>query len=201
MKPIIYRLPISQPTLRKTQSLACSLLVDIQKAYAHVHKLGTSAAQTDIHSESTSFSVALQLFDEASELSVVSATAIIGRFVQQHRHEEAMYLFSRMLVSNIRPNEFTFGTVTHSSTALGNLYIGKQIHACATKIGLHSNVYVGSALLDHYAKLSTIEEAQRVFEDTCNRNVVSYTTLIGGYLKKERTFERCPRETLFLGMQ
>ena len=190
MKPIIYRPSISRPTWRKTQSLACSHLVDTQKAQAHAHKLGTSAAQPDIivsHSESTSFSDALQLFDKASDLTVVSATAIIGRFAQQHRHEEAMCLFSRMLASNIRPNESTFGTVTHSSTLLGDLYIGKQIHACATKIGLHSNVYVGSALLDLYAKLSTIEEARRVFEDTHQRNVVSYTALIGGYLKKERT--------------
>ncbi|KAL6285265.1 hypothetical protein ACE6H2_009655 [Prunus campanulata] len=59
-----------------------------------------------------------------------------------------------MVVSNIIPNEFTFGTVVHLSTALGDLNIGKQqLHACATKIGLHSNVFVGSAILDLYAKL------------------------------------------------
>ncbi|KAL7169966.1 hypothetical protein ACSBR2_034922 [Camellia fascicularis] len=90
-----------------------------------------------------------------------------------------------MLVMNIRPNEFTFGTVTHSSTALRDLNLGKQLHACAAKIGLESNVFVGSAILDLYAKLSTIEEARRAFDDTHEPNVVSYTTLICGYLKKE----------------
>ncbi|KAL6280861.1 hypothetical protein ACE6H2_017742 [Prunus campanulata] len=66
-----------------------------------------------------------------------------------------------MLVLNIRPNEFTFGTVIHSSIALGDLNIGKQqLHTCATKIGLHSNVFVGSAILDLYAKLSITQDAK-----------------------------------------
>ncbi|KAL4605200.1 hypothetical protein ACB092_09G011700, partial [Castanea dentata] len=177
---------------RKTQSLAFSHLIETNKTHhAQAFELGSSAVQSSkailYHSESTAFLDARKLFDEVSDLSVVSATAIIGRFVRQHQYEEAIYLFSRMLVSNVRPNEFTFGTVIHSSTALGNFNTGKQLHACATKIGLHSNVYVGSALLDFYVKLSAIEEAQRAFEDTREPNVVSYTTLMGGYLKKKRT--------------
>ncbi|KAM3736832.1 hypothetical protein ACB098_09G011000 [Castanea mollissima] len=161
-------------------SLAFSHLIETNKTHhAQAIKLGSSAVQSSkailYHSESTAF------------LDALSATAIIGRFVRQHRYEEAIYLFSRMLVSNVRPNEFTFGTVIHSSTALGSFNIGKQLHACATKIGLHSNVYVGSALLDFYVKLSTIEEAQSTFEDTREPNVVSYTALMGGYLKKKRT--------------
>ncbi|KAF5464735.1 hypothetical protein F2P56_014789 [Juglans regia] len=189
MKPIIHRSLVSQPIWRISLRLASSHVVEIQKHHAHTRKLGTSGVQpahTVAIPESISFPVALQLFDEMSDLGVISATHIIGHFARQHRHEEAIYLFSKMLVSNITPNEFTFGTVTHSSTLLGNLNIGKQVHACAMKIGLHSNVYVGSALLDFYAKLSTTEEAQRAFEDTFEPNVVSYTTLISSYLKKER---------------
>ena len=117
MKPIIYRFSISQPIWRKTPSLAFSHLIETKKAHAHDFKLGTSAVQSSkaipYHSESTAFLDARKLFDEVSDLSVVSATAIIGRFVRQHRYEEAIYLFSRMLVSNARPNEFTFGTVIH----------------------------------------------------------------------------------------
>ncbi|KAB2630721.1 pentatricopeptide repeat-containing protein [Pyrus ussuriensis x Pyrus communis] len=161
---------------RKSHSSACSLLTETQKAHTHSLQARNSDA----------FWHARQLFDETPDLSVVSATTIIGQFARQHRHEEAIYLFCRMLVLNIRPNEFTFGTVIHSSTALGDLSIGKQLHACATKTGLHSNVFVGSAILDLYAKLSVTQDAQRAFEDTQYPNVVSYTTLICAYLKKEK---------------
>ena len=88
---------------------------------------------------------------------VADATTMIQGFVKRHCHEDAIYLFSKMLASKIRPNEFTFGTVLNSSTALGNVVVGKQLHACAMKIGLSCHVFVGSALLALYFKLSTIE--------------------------------------------
>ncbi|CAI8595931.1 unnamed protein product [Vicia faba] len=136
--------------------------------------------------DSTTFDVACNMFDEMSDLTVQSATNIICGFSRRHFHEDAIYLFSRMFAPKIRPNEFTFGTVLHSSTRLGNVVVGKQIHGCAVKTGFVSNVFVGSALVDLYVKLSAIEEAQMAFEDTKYPNVVSYTTLIGGYLKTHK---------------
>ncbi|MBA0880787.1 hypothetical protein Goshw_026229 [Gossypium schwendimanii] len=151
---------------------------------------------------STSFADARKLFDEMSVLDVVSSTSIIGTFCKQHLHKEAIYLFTRMLFNNIRPTEFTFGTVIHSSTLLKDLNIGKQLHGCTIKSGLNSNVFVGSASLDLYSKLSTIEEARKVFEDTHQPNVVSYTTLISGYIKNKRfedalwVFEEMPERNV-----
>ncbi|XWS55715.1 hypothetical protein CRYUN_Cryun09bG0024200 [Craigia yunnanensis] len=162
----------------RTCRAASNLLIDTQKA-ASIHILASNES-------SNAFLDACQMFDEVSDLDVVSANSIIGSFSKQHHHKEAIYLFSRMLFNNIRPTEFTFGTVMHSSTLLKDVNIGKQLHACAIKMGLNSNVFVGSASLDFYSKLSTIEEARRVFEDTYQPNVVSYTSLISGYLKKER---------------
>lgn len=124
------------------------------------------------------------MFDEMSDLTVESATTIISGFSKRHCHEDAIYLFSRMFASKIRPNEFTFGTVIHSSNVLGNVVVGKQLHACAIKTGFGGDVFVGSALIDLYVKLSTIEEANKAFDDTQFPNVVTYTTLIGGYLKR-----------------
>ncbi|XP_050384571.1 pentatricopeptide repeat-containing protein At5g42450, mitochondrial [Argentina anserina] len=173
MKPKLCRYPLSQFIQR---TLHTSSPIETQKANAHL--LGharTSEAMLNAH----------QVFDETPDLNVVSATTIIGSFARQHQYEEAVYLFSRMLVLNVRPNEYTFGTVIHSSTALGDLNIGKQLHAFATKMGLHSNVFVGSAMLDLYAKLSSLQDARRAFEDTQKPNVVSYTALICAYLKKE----------------
>lgn len=115
---------------------------------------------------------------------MVSATTLIGHYAKQKRHEEAVSLFPRMLSLNIRPNEFTFGTVIHSSTAIGDLNLGKQLHGIVIKMGLNSNVYVGSAILDFYVKLSSIEDAKSAFEDTHEPNVISFTTLMRGYLKK-----------------
>ncbi|XWS59769.1 hypothetical protein CRYUN_Cryun08bG0150000 [Craigia yunnanensis] len=161
----------------RTCGAARNPLLDTQNV-ANIHILASNDS-------SNAFLNACQMLDEVSDLDVVSASSIIGSFSKQHHHKEAICLFSRMLFNNIRPTEFTFGTVIHSSTLLKDLIIGEQLHACAIKMGLSSNVFVGSASLDFYSKLSTIEEARRVFEDIHQPNVVSYTTLISGYLKKE----------------
>ncbi|XP_028773142.1 pentatricopeptide repeat-containing protein At5g42450, mitochondrial [Neltuma alba] len=191
MKSINHGFFASQPMWIKYHIFACSYLIETPKANCHAPDLnqGIPSVQEDIFScdpNSISFFDACHVFEKTSNLNVVSATSIIGCFAKQHRHEEAVQLFSRMFASNIRPNEFTFGTILHSSTALGNLPVGKQLHALATKTSLHSNLFVGSALLDFYVKLSTIEDAQKTFIDTKHPNVVSYTTLICGYLKRGR---------------
>ncbi|KAG8376451.1 hypothetical protein BUALT_Bualt09G0064700 [Buddleja alternifolia] len=117
---------------------------------------------------------------------VESATAMIGHFAKQNQHREAILCFLRMLHLNIRPNEYTFGTLLHSSVVLKDLHLGKQFHAYAKKFNLNSNVFVGSAISDLYVKLSNLEDALRAFQDIHNPNVVSYTTLIHGYIKEER---------------
>ncbi|XP_052173950.1 pentatricopeptide repeat-containing protein At5g42450, mitochondrial [Diospyros lotus] len=182
----------SQPIFklrRQAHTSAHDHLIQTRIAHGRVLKLGISTVESGIvksYCESSAFLDARQLFDETPDWDVVSATATISRFARHRCHSGAFYLFSRMAMMNISPNEFTFSTVIHSSTALQDLYSGRQLHGFAAKIGLDSNVFVGSAILDLYAKLSSVEEAQRAFEDIHEPNVVSYSTLIYGYLKKER---------------
>ncbi|KAI3474058.1 hypothetical protein Pfo_028846 [Paulownia fortunei] len=127
-----------------------------------------------------------QLLDAMPERDVKSATALIGHFAKHNQHREAILCFLRMLLLDIRPNEYTFGTVVHSSVVLKDLHLGKQIHSYAKKVGLSSNVFVGSAILDLYVKLSNIDDAQRAFQDINEPNVVSYATLIHAYVKEGR---------------
>ncbi|XP_074379217.1 pentatricopeptide repeat-containing protein At5g42450, mitochondrial-like [Apium graveolens] len=152
------------------------------KAYYHPR----AVAPVKQSLNSSEFFDAHQVLDEESDWNVVSATTLLGQFSHSKRHMEVIYLYKRILELDVRPNEFTFGTVIPSSTTLKDLNLGKQLHGHATKTGLASNVFVGSAILSLYSKLSTIEEAQRVFEDTCDPNVVSYTTLMRGYIDKSR---------------
>ncbi|KAM3352432.1 hypothetical protein ACQJBY_023967 [Aegilops geniculata] len=115
---------------------------------------------------------------------VVAATAAIGALARGGRHRDAVALFSRVLRDGVpTPNEFTFGTVLRSATALRDPRVGAQLHACAAKSGLCSIVFVGSALVDHYAKMGAMREAQGALGDTSEPNVVSYTSLIAGFLK------------------
>lgn len=58
---------------------------------------------------------------------------------------------------------------------------GMQIHSLIVKSMFESHIYVGSSLLDMYAKSGNIHEARGVFEGLPERDVVSRTAIISGY--------------------
>ncbi|KAL6853640.1 hypothetical protein ACP4OV_019669 [Aristida adscensionis] len=142
------------------------------------------------------------VFDGMPHRDVISATAAIGALARRGRHRDALALFARVLAAGVAPNEFTFGTVLRSATALRDRRVGAQLHSCAAKLGLRSVVFVGSALVDHYAKMGAARDAQSALEDTREPNVVSYTALIAGLLKNgmfedaSRLFRRMPERNV-----
>ncbi|CAA2983079.1 pentatricopeptide repeat-containing At3g13770, mitochondrial [Olea europaea subsp. europaea] len=124
---------------------------------------------------------AVRVFDEMPERNVVSWTAVISGFARSGGHSEALNLFVRMLRSGTNPNEFTFATVLTSCTGLFGLQNGRQIHSLLVKSPFESHIYVGSSLLDMYAKAGRIHEARYIFDGLPERDVVSCTAIISGY--------------------
>lgn len=164
---------------------SCNQLIDGYEPQSFIADTAFMDSDNGLYNCETDGSrAAFKLLDELPDKNVISASALLSRLAKSHRHREVMLLFSRMLLLHIRPNEFTFGTVIHSSIVLKDLNLSRQLHACSTKMGLNSHVFVGSVVLDSYTKSNTMEDARRAFEDTNHPNVVSYTTLICGYLQR-----------------
>ncbi|MQL80666.1 hypothetical protein Taro_013122 [Colocasia esculenta] len=160
-------------------------LLETQEAQAPVHASGVLAGEAQA-AEGYRGLDAHQLFEETSTWDVVTATAVLSSLARQCRYRDAVRLFTRLFPLHHRPNQFTFGTTIHAATALRDTLAGRQLHALAVKTGFQSDVFVGSALVDHYAKLGPIGEAGAAFADVRAPNVVSYTTLASGFLKHGR---------------
>jgi len=60
---------------------------------------------------------------------------------------------------------------------------GRFVHQQIIQSGLESDVYVGSSLVDMYAKCGSIEDAWRVFNKMPSRDVVTWTAMILGHVK------------------
>ncbi|KAI8013063.1 Pentatricopeptide repeat-containing protein [Camellia lanceoleosa] len=64
---------------------------------------------------------------------------------------------------------------------------GKSIHSSVVKLGFELYLVVGNALIDMYSKVGNMESARNVFAIGFEgRNVVSYTSLIDGYVEKDQ---------------
>ncbi|KAM1408414.1 hypothetical protein ACFX2I_008935 [Malus domestica] len=82
-------------------------------------------------------------------------------------NSEALKLLVQMLRSGTEPNEFTFATILTSCTGASGLDLGRQIHSLIIRRDFELHIFVGSSLLDMYAK--------------AERDVVSCTAIISGY--------------------
>ncbi|XP_022931556.1 putative pentatricopeptide repeat-containing protein At3g13770, mitochondrial [Cucurbita moschata] len=124
---------------------------------------------------------AREVFDEMPLRNVVSWTAMISAYSQRGFASQALNLFVAMLRSGTEPNEFTFATILTSCIGSLGFQIGRQIHSIVIKRNYESHMFVGSSLLDMYAKSGRVHEAHGVFQSLPERDVVVCTAIISGY--------------------
>ncbi|KAK1272549.1 Pentatricopeptide repeat-containing protein [Acorus gramineus] len=131
-----------------------------------------------------SFVDARKSFDEMPIKDMVTWTSMITGYAQNDRPEEALKLFPKMLALGLKPNEFTFASLFKAAAAAvsGGDY-GRQIHTFCVKCGFAFNVYVGSAMMDMYARRGRMSDARLVFDGLDRKNAVSYNVLIAGHAR------------------
>eukprot|EP01018_Ginkgo_biloba_P008626 Gb_28769 [translate_table: standard] len=145
---------------------------------------------------------ALNLFQKMPERNAVSWAAMIAGFAQNGYSDEARKLYREMQLKGVKPNSDTFASVLPAYANLADLRAGKEVHEDIIRSGCVSDVFVGSALVDMYAKCGSLEDAQQVFEKMPRRDVVSWTTMIAGYAQNGHVdeavnfFQKMPERNL-----
>ncbi len=71
----------------------------------------------------------------------------------------------------------------NSRASLGALEQGRRVHAQIVANGCEANVFVGSRLVDMYARCGCMEDACRVFTHIPSRGVVTWNAMIFGHVK------------------
>ncbi|OIT27614.1 PREDICTED: putative pentatricopeptide repeat-containing protein At3g15130 [Nicotiana attenuata] len=69
------------------------------------------------------------------------------------------------------------------------LDVGKQVHGAVLRMGYAFDLMINNDLIDMYGKCSRIKLARSVFDKMFERNVVSWTALMCGYLQRGNAHE------------
>lgn len=93
-----------------------------------------------------------------------------------------MEFYVKMIWSGILPNSYTFPFVLKSCTKMDSTQVGEQVHGQVLKLGLDSDAFVHTSLINMYAQTSQLGKARLVFDISPLRDAVSYTALITGYI-------------------
>ncbi|VFQ62864.1 unnamed protein product [Cuscuta campestris] len=124
-----------------------------------------------------------KVFDEMPQRSLVSWNTLIGSYTRSQNEEGALKLYVEMQREGIQFSEFTVSGVLCACAAKFAVFECKQLHAFVVKVSMELNVYVGTALIDVYAKSGMTEDASRIFNSMTERNEVTWTTMMTGYVQ------------------
>ncbi|KAK9274261.1 hypothetical protein L1049_019075 [Liquidambar formosana] len=125
--------------------------------------------------------VAHHLFDEMPHKDTVSWNSMLAGYVNCGSFGTAWELLKTMKRCGFAVDEYSFGSILKGVACASRLDAGQQVHSVIVKTGFDGNVFVGSALLDMYAKCEKVEDAYVVFRRMPERNSVSWNALIAGY--------------------
>ncbi|KAJ0021651.1 hypothetical protein Pint_31083 [Pistacia integerrima] len=85
---------------------------------------------------------------------------------------------------NVRPNCVTLVSVLSACCGLRSLKLGKAVHGYSLRNVDGFNIVFGNAMLDFYLRCGSILAAEYLFVKMPERDVVSWSTLIGGYAQR-----------------
>lgn len=107
---------------------------------------------------------------------------MIRGLVSNDCFHDAIEYYGLMRREGFLPNCFTFPFVLKACSRLLDFQLGVEIHTLVVKEGFDDDVYVKTSLLCLYASCGFLGYARKVFEDIPEKNVVSWTAIISGYI-------------------
>lgn len=177
---------------------ACSdmkSLSDGKEVHAHMLLSGLNQDEylgtklVNMYANCGSMEDARQVFEKMSKRNVRLWNAMVRGYACNGSLEETLKIFYQMQWEGEQPNNFTFPYVLKACAGLSALLKGKEIHGHIVRSGFGTDIYVGTALVDMYAKCGSLEVARQLFDKMSERNAISWNAMIAGYALQEHINE------------
>ncbi|KDP40347.1 hypothetical protein JCGZ_02345 [Jatropha curcas] len=127
-----------------------------------------------------------KVFEMMPRRDLVSWNTVIAGNAQNGMYEEALMMIREMGNANLKPDSFTLSSVLPIFAEYVDVDKGKEIHGYVIRQGFHGDVFIGSGLIDMYAKCARVEDSLRVFSILPQRDDISWNSIIAGCVQNNR---------------
>ncbi|MQL86193.1 hypothetical protein Taro_018723 [Colocasia esculenta] len=171
--------------------------------HAHVLKTGThqdlflSTFLVNVYAKCGAIAHARKLFESLPRRNIVTWTALMTGYVQNSQPEQAVEVFIQLLEAGVFPTNYTVGAMLNACCSLYYLKLGRQVHGYIIKYKIDSDTSVGNSLCSFYSKCGILDSAVKIFRNTPEKNVISWTTIISACSESGRAETGL---SFFLGM-
>ncbi|XP_034712050.1 pentatricopeptide repeat-containing protein At4g21300-like isoform X1 [Vitis riparia] len=172
----------------------CSESLDIafgKQIHGFIFKFGlknnvrVETALLDMYLKCGDMGTGLKIFRRSQNHNLIMWSAVISNCAQSGCPTEALELFYEFKMEDGLADSGILVAVLRACSSLTLKPEGMQIHGLATKMGFVSDVFVGSALVDLYAKCRDMGYSKKVFLRLSQKDLVSWNALISGYAQDE----------------
>ncbi|XP_058068625.1 pentatricopeptide repeat-containing protein At4g31070, mitochondrial [Magnolia sinica] len=141
----------------------------------------TANSLLSMYSKCSLVNSACRVFDTMPMRDSVAWNSMIMCYTRNGYFSESVETFKEMLYLGLGPHPELIGSVVSACGWMGNLSLGREIHARIVCTGMFEiSVLLATALVDMYSRCHDVHTALEVFKRMLERNVVSWTVLIAG---------------------
>ncbi|KAK9113186.1 hypothetical protein Scep_020705 [Stephania cephalantha] len=121
-----------------------------------------------------------KVFDEMPERDLVSWNTVIAGNAGNGMYREALEMVREMGGAGLKPDSFTLSSVLPIFAEYVDVSRGMEIHGYAIRHGFDSDLFIGSSLIDMYAKCTMVEKSRQIFDFLPQRDAISWNSMIAG---------------------
>ncbi|KAK6779379.1 hypothetical protein RDI58_021563 [Solanum bulbocastanum] len=122
------------------------------------------------------------VFNQTLEPNIFLYNTMIRGLVSNNCFHQSIEFFHGMRNEGFLPNNFTFPFLLKSCTRLSDFELGVKAHGLVVKGGFDYDVFVKTGLVCFYARCGFLDDAHQMFDDIPEKNVVSWTAIMTGYI-------------------
>ncbi|KAB2629324.1 pentatricopeptide repeat-containing protein [Pyrus ussuriensis x Pyrus communis] len=174
---------------------ACDAVSKLSQIHAHILKSGlrnnplvlTKFASTASDLKAIDYASSF-LFSGDADTHLYDSflfNTVIRAYAQtSHEKHKALCFYNVMVQGSVLPNKFTYPFVLKACAGIGDLNLGKSVHGPVVKFGFDDDVHVCNTMVHMYCCCGGgIEFARKVFDEMPKLDSVSWSAMIGGYVR------------------
>ncbi|CAO2837942.1 unnamed protein product [Amaranthus hypochondriacus] len=190
-------LTLNHPILKKLDS--CSNLKQFYQVQTQLiilgifhHPLAASRVIKKLSYLPHNLNNAVLLFQKLEKVDAFMCNTIIRRYLNLGYSKEALMFYYHYLIGGfIVPNHYTFPLIIKLCVELRLAIDGEKVHSLVLKSGFSLDLFVRNSLIHMYSVFGRMGDAEKVFDECSECDLVTWNTMLDGYVKNRQLETAC----------